>query len=79
METAYALLDEQGGYGPWAMGADFTLADCAAHAALFYANKVAPFDGRWKRLSAYLEHLKGRPSVARVLDEAEPYFHMFPR
>lgn len=79
LEAAYALLEEQGGYGPWSMGADFTLADCAAMPALYYANEVAPFDGRWKRLSAYLEHLKGRPSVARVLDEAEPYFHMFPR
>jgi glutathione S-transferase len=78
METAYAVADEHVRLGPWAMGADFTLADCAAMPALFYANKVAPFEGRWKNLEAYLARLEARPSVARVLREAEPYFHMFP-
>jgi glutathione S-transferase len=78
LETAYALADEQVHDGPWAMGAEFTLADCAAMPALYYGNKVAPFEGRWKNLTAYLERLKRRPSVARVLEEAEPYFHMFP-
>ena len=28
---------------PWALGADFTLADCAAAPALFYADTVMPF------------------------------------
>jgi glutathione S-transferase len=79
LETAYALLEEQGGDGPWAMGAEFTLADCAAMPALYYANEVAPFEGRWRKLAAYLARLKRRPSVARVLDEAGPYFDMFPR
>lgn len=79
LETAYALLEGQRNDGPWAMGADFTLADCAAMPALYYANEVAPFEARWKKLAAYLELLKRRPSVARVLDEAGPYFHMFPR
>jgi len=79
LEGAYALLEEQTGDGPWAMGADFTLADCAAMPALYYANEVAPFEGRWRKLAAYLERLKRRPSVARVLEEAEPYFQMFPR
>jgi glutathione S-transferase len=78
METAYALADEQVRIGPWAMGADFTLADCAAMPALFYGNKVAPLEGHWKNLKAYLERLESRPSVARVLREAEPYFHLFP-
>jgi glutathione S-transferase len=78
IETAYALADEHARVGPWAMGADFTLADCAAMPALFYANKVVPFEGRWKNLTAYLERLESRHSVARVLREAEPYFQMFP-
>jgi len=78
METAYALADEHVRVGPWAMGTDFTLADCAAMPALFYANKVAPFEGRWKDLTVYLERLTSRPSVARVLREAEPYLQMFP-
>jgi glutathione S-transferase len=78
IETAYALADEQLRGGPWAMGADFTLADCAAFPALFYGNKVAPFGGRWQNLEAYLERLQGRASVARVLEEARPYFSMLP-
>jgi glutathione S-transferase len=78
IETAYALVDEQVRVGPWAMGADFTLADCSAMPALFYANKVASFEGRWRNLTAYLERLESRPSVARVLREAEPYFRRFP-
>jgi glutathione S-transferase len=78
METAYALVDEHVRGGPWAMGADFTLADCSALPALYYGEKVAPFAGRWKDLGAYFERLKGRPSVARVLDEAAPYMKMFP-
>jgi glutathione S-transferase len=78
LETAYALADGQLRQGPWAMGDDFTLADCSAMPALFYANKVAPFGARWPSLAAYFERLKGRPSVARVLAEAEPYMKMFP-
>ncbi len=61
----------------WAMGDDFTLADCAAGPALFYANTVLPF-GPERNLSAYLHRLMARPSFARVLAEAEPYFKLFP-
>jgi glutathione S-transferase len=78
LESAYALTDEQLRAGPWASGPEFSLADCAAMPALFYANKVVPFEGRWKNLEAYLERLRGRASVARVLEEARPYFGLFP-
>lgn len=78
METAYAFFEEQVEGGPWAMGDAFTLADCSALPALWYGNRVTPFEGRRKNLTAYLERLKARPSVARVLREAEPYLHMFP-
>jgi glutathione S-transferase len=63
--------------GPWAMGEDFTLADCAALPALFYADYGVSLDG-WPALRAYLERLKARPTIARVLAEAEPVFHFFP-
>ena len=62
----------------WAMGEDFTLADCAAAPALFYANTVMPFGRTEKNLSDYLERLMGRSSFARVLEEAQPYFSLFP-
>jgi glutathione S-transferase len=63
--------------GPWALGETFTIADCAALPALFYADYAAPL-AAWPPLKAYLERLKSRPSVARVLREAEPFFQYFP-
>lgn len=61
----------------WMCG-DFGLADCAAFPALFYADKVQAFEGRWPLCLQYLERLKSRPSVQRVLTEAEPFFKFFP-
>ena len=40
--------------------------------------EVMPFRGSDKNLTAYLDRLTARPSFARVLKEAEPYFAMFP-
>lgn len=77
LETAYGIADEWLRAGPWAVGEDFTLADCAAAPALFYAQKVAPFAAR-RHLAAYFARLLERPSVVRVLEEAKPYLAMFP-
>jgi glutathione S-transferase len=63
----------------WAMGEDFGLVDCAAAPPLFYGNMVVPFGDANGNLSAYFERLKARPSVARVMQEAEPYFNMVPK
>ena len=64
---------------PWAAGETFTLADCAAAPALFYADKVAPLLPAFPNVAAYLDRLKQRPSYARALKEAEPYFKFFPK
>jgi glutathione S-transferase len=61
----------------WMCG-DFGLADCAAMPALYYADKVQAFESRWPLCAEYLERLKARPSVQRVLTEAEPFFKFFP-
>lgn len=79
LRTSYDMIEQQMARGPWAMGEDFTLADCAALPALFYGNSVEPFGPERRNAAAYLERLKVRPSVARVLKEAEPYFHMVPK
>jgi glutathione S-transferase len=63
--------------GPWAMGEAFTMADCAALPALFYADYAVPL-ADWPGLAAYLGRLKTRPSAARVLAEAAPFFQYFP-
>jgi glutathione S-transferase len=63
----------------WAEGGTFSLADCAAAPALFYANEVMPLGEHFPNALAYLSRLKERPSVARTIGEAGPYLHMFPR
>jgi len=75
---AYAMLEERIGGRIWAAGDDFTLADCAAAPALFYADKVEPMRGGFPALAAYLDRLEARPSFARVLEEKEPWWRMFP-
>ena len=60
------------------MGDAFSLADCAAAPALFYANTVVPFAETHRKLTTYLGRLMMRPSFARVLEEAQPYFRLFP-
>ncbi len=79
LATTYDYLEAHLSSGPWALGEAFTLADCAASPALFYADKVAPFGEGHPRTRAYFDRLLARPSFARVLKEAEPYFAMFPQ
>ena len=78
LDQAYKIIEPEMSSKTWAMGDAFTLADCAAAPALFYANTVAPFADQQKNLRAYLERLMARPSFARVLAEAQPYFALFP-
>ena len=73
------MIEQQMAKGGWAMGEDFSLADCAAAPPLFYGSMVVPFGEAHKNLAAYFERLKARPSFARVMKEAEPYFQMVPR
>ncbi len=79
LRTSYDMIERQMAATPWAMGEAFTLADCSALPPLFYGNKVEPFGLARTNLTAYLERLQARPSVARVIKEAEPYFHMVPK
>ena len=78
LATALDMIEREAAGKTWARGGAFTLADCAASPALFYADKVMPFAGRWPEALALLERLKARPSFARVLAEAEPWFKYFP-
>ncbi len=75
---AYAVADDWLQAGPWAAGETFSVADCAAAPALFYAKQVQPFADTQRRLAAYFERLWARPSFARVMAEAQPYLAMFP-
>ena len=43
LRTSYAMIEQQMANGGWAMGEDFSLADCAASPSLFYGNMAEPF------------------------------------
>jgi glutathione S-transferase len=78
LRTALDVVETETAGKTWAIGEAFTMADCAAAPALFYADKMMPLGAAHPRAAAYLDRLMQRPSFARVLKEAEPYFKMFP-
>lgn len=75
---AYDTIENRMGAHTWAAGDDFSLADCAAAPALFYAAIVRPFAPAHLRLAAYFERLLARPSVWRCIVEARPFFQHYP-
>lgn len=79
LQSCYGMIERDVAGKTWAMGDAFSIADCAASPALFYASKVLPFGDGHKNAAAYLDRLMARPSFARVISEAEPYFGMFPQ
>ena len=78
LDTAYAWLDRTMADRPWAAGESFTLADCAAAPALFYADWSYPFGDRFPHVTRYRQNLLARPSFARAVDGGRPYRHYFP-
>jgi glutathione S-transferase len=79
LRNAYGMIEQDMAAKTWAMGEAFTLADCAAAPALFYADKVEPFGETHPNTAAYLGRLKARPSFARVVAEAAPFMPLFPQ
>ncbi len=78
IDTAYQILDRWMAERTWAAADSFTLADCAAAPALFYADWAYPIPTELAHAHAYRARLLARPSVKRVVDEARPYRHYFP-
>ncbi|MER8426765.1 glutathione S-transferase family protein [Mesorhizobium sp. M0199] len=78
LRSSYAVIEQDMQSRTWAVGGSFTMADCAAAPALFYANKVEPFGDKYPAVRRYHDRLLRRPSVARVIEEAQPYFKLFP-
>ena len=79
LKTSLDMIERDMAGDRWAVGDGFTMADCAAAPALFYADMMQPFRETHKKTAAYLDRLMQRPSYARVLKEAEPYFAMVPK
>jgi glutathione S-transferase len=78
LERAYGWLNGVMAERPWAAGGDFSLADCAAAPALFYADWVHPIGEHLEAARDYRKRLLARPSFARAVDEARPYRQYFP-
>lgn len=78
LDTSYAWLDSRMADHEYAVGDNFTLADCAAAPALFYADWVHPIGDAFPNVAAYRARLLARSSVKRVVDDARPSRAFFP-
>jgi len=78
LHIAYDWLEGNLPNGGWAAGETFSLADCAAAPALFYADWVEEIGESRPKLQAYRARLLAHPQVVRVVDEARPYRRYFP-
>jgi glutathione S-transferase len=78
LDKVYPWLDARLAGRRWAAGENFTLADCAGAPSLFYADWVHPIPEGLTSLKGYRARALAQPSVARVVDEARPYRHLFP-
>ncbi|TZF90200.1 glutathione S-transferase family protein [Cognatilysobacter lacus] len=78
LELAYAWLEQRLAGRTWAAGESFSMADCAAAPALFYADWVHGISDAYPTVRAYRARLLARASVARAVDEARPYRAWFP-
>jgi glutathione S-transferase len=78
LDTSYAWLDARMASRDWAADGGFSLADCAAAPALFYADWAYPIAEGFAHLRAYRRRLNARPSFARAIEEARPYRSFFP-
>lgn len=78
LDLAYRWLEERMAERQWSAGDGFSLADCAAAPALFYADWAHPIPTGRAAVRSYRRRLLARPSFARAVDEARPYRPLFP-
>jgi glutathione S-transferase len=78
LDRSYAWLDRWMESRQFAANEEFSLADCAAAPALFYAHWGYPIPAEHASLHRYRRMLLARPSIARVVEEARPWRPIFP-
>ena len=78
LDTIYGWLEARLAGRAWASSHGFSMADCAAAPALFYADWVRPIGDERPALRDYRARLNARPSVARCIEAARPYRGYFP-
>jgi glutathione S-transferase len=72
------MIDRHMGSRTWVSAQGFSMADCAAAPALFFTSSIEPFPDELRSLQAYFNRLIERPSFRRVIEEAKPYFPLYP-
>ena len=78
LSSAYAFIDRHLEGRTWVSGDAFSMADCAAAPALFYAVTYVPLPPQHVHLAAYFERLMAHPSVALAVEQARPWFKFYP-
>jgi glutathione S-transferase len=78
LSSTYAFIDRHMEERTWVASDTFSMADCAAAPALFYAVTYVPLPTRHVHLAAYFERLMDHPSVAATIDAARPWFKFYP-
>ena len=78
LETSYRWLDQRMASREWAAHDSFSLADCAAAPALFYADWVHRIGDEYPHVQAYRARLNARPAFARCIEEARHFRPYFP-
>ncbi|MFH7044933.1 glutathione S-transferase family protein [Paucibacter sp. JuS9] len=78
ISSAYSFINRHLEGRTWACGDAFSMADCAAAPALFYAATYVPLPAAHVHLMAYFERLMAHPSVALTVDQARPFFKYYP-
>src|SRR3546814_11751722 len=72
LDTAYPWLDGLMAARDWAAGETFSLADCAAAPALFYADWTHTIDQAFAHMHATRRRLLAHPSFTPEEDDATP-------
>jgi glutathione S-transferase len=79
LDMAYGVLERLLAERTWAAGSAFSIADCSAAPALFYAWVPNPWpEDSHPNLTRYYRDLARRRSYAQVIDEARPHRHLYP-
>lgn len=76
ISVMYQFMDGELAKQTFACGDQFTMADCAAAAALFYCPTIAPFSDK-PNIVRYWEQLKARPSIKAVHEKVAPHLAAF--
>ncbi len=72
----YEFLNKELEGKTWAAGEQFSMADCSLFPGLMYAAKFHPYE-KYPNIQNYFNRLVERPSVQKVMEEAQPMIDQF--